>query len=151
MLALCVMPLCVSPFSVMPFSAWYLCGSGFFSISSSYRGLSFTNFDSVYFRFDLTLFTFRLLNFVIDIPSYSNAEFRPSVSRWLQTGKFAEICDLWFALGAKESWSKITNGKKNYRVLPRWNLEAIGAVGANFRPFSFGGSVEPLRWSAQPW
>ena len=24
-----------------------------------------TNFDSVYFRFDLTLFTFRLLNFVI--------------------------------------------------------------------------------------
>ena len=33
-------------------------------------------------------------------------------------------------------------------MLPRQNLEAIGAVGANFRPFSFGGSVEPLRWSA---
>ena len=32
----------------------------------------FTNFDSVYFRFDLTLFTFRLLNFVIDIPSYQS-------------------------------------------------------------------------------
>ena len=31
------------------------------------------------------------------------------------------------------------------------NLEAIGAVGANLRPFSFGGSVETLRWSAQPW
>ena len=45
----------------------------------------------------------------------------------------------------------ITNGKKNYRVLRRRNLEAIGAVGANFRPFSFGGSVEPLRWIAQPW
>ena len=30
----------------------------------------FTNFDSVYFRFDLTLFTLMLLNFVIDIPSY---------------------------------------------------------------------------------
>ena len=29
----------------------------------------FTNFDSVYFRFDLTLFTLMLLNFVIDIPS----------------------------------------------------------------------------------
>ena len=29
----------------------------------------FANFDSVYFRFDLTLFTLRLLNFVIDIPS----------------------------------------------------------------------------------
>ena len=28
----------------------------------------FTNFDSVYFRLDLTLFAFRLLNFVIDIP-----------------------------------------------------------------------------------
>ena len=42
------------------------------------------------------------------------------------------------------------NGKKNYRVLPRQNLEANGAVGANLRPFSFGGSVEPLRWSAQP-
>ena len=36
----------------------------------------FTNFDSVYFRFDLpvTLFTFRLLNVVIDIPS--NNRFR---------------------------------------------------------------------------
>ena len=68
-LPLCVMPLCVLPFSAMPFSARYLYDSGFFSISSSYRGLSFTNFDSVYFRFDLTLFTFRLLNFVIDIPS----------------------------------------------------------------------------------
>ena len=29
----------------------------------------FANFDSVYFRFDLTLFTLRLLNFAIDIPS----------------------------------------------------------------------------------
>ena len=28
----------------------------------------FTSFDSVYARFDLTLFTLRLLNFVIDIP-----------------------------------------------------------------------------------
>ena len=36
-------------------------------------------------------------------------------------------------------------------MLPRRNLEAIGAVGVNLRPFSFGGSVEPLRWSAQPW
>ena len=35
-------------------------------------------------------------------------------------------------------------------VLPRLNLEAIGAVGANLRPFSFGGSIGPLRWSAQP-
>ena len=25
-------------------------------------------------------------------------------------------------------------------------LEATGAVGANLRPFSFGGSVGPLRW-----
>ena len=33
----------------------------------------FTNFDSVYVRFDLSLFTFRLLNFVIDIPSYLGA------------------------------------------------------------------------------
>ena len=80
-----------------------------------------------------------------------NAEFKPRFSRWLHTGKVEEICDLWFALGAKVSWSKITNGKENYRVLPRGNLEAIGAVGANLRPFSFGGSVEPLRWSAQPW
>ena len=39
----------------------------------------------------------------------------------------------------------------NCHVLPKWNLEAIGAVGANLRPFSFGGSVEPLRWNAQPW
>ena len=45
----------------------------------------------------------------------------------------------------------MTNGKENYRVLPRWNLEAIGAIGANLRPFSYGGSIWPLRWSAQPW
>ena len=63
-LPLCVMPLCVLPFSVMPFSAFLV----FLPF--------FTNFDSVYFRFDLpvTLFTFRLLNFVIDIPS--NNRFR---------------------------------------------------------------------------
>ena len=36
-------------------------------------------------------------------------------------------------------------------MLPRGNLEAIGAVGANLRPFSFGESVGPFRWSAQPW
>ena len=30
------------------------------------------------------------------------------------------------------------------------NLEATGAVRANLRPFSFGGSVGPLRWSPQP-
>ena len=65
-----VMPLCGLPFSVMPFSASYLCDSGFFSISSIYRGLFWTNFETVYFRFDLSHFTFRLLNFVIDIPSY---------------------------------------------------------------------------------
>ena len=46
--------------------------------------------------------------------------------------KVAEIDALWFALGAKASWSKITNGKKTYRVLPSsQNLEATGAVGAN--------------------
>ena len=70
----CVMSVCVLPFSAMPFSARYLYDGGFFSISSSYRSLSFTNFDSVYFRFDLTLFTFRLLNFVIDIPSYKSCD-----------------------------------------------------------------------------
>ena len=52
----------------------------------------------------------------------------------------------WHRLGENASWSKITNGKRqNYRVLPRWNLEAIGAVRANLpRPFSFGRSVGPL-------
>ena len=80
-----------------------------------------------------------------------NAEFMPRFSRWLQTGKVAENCDPWFALGAKASWSKITNGKENYRVSPRRNLEAIGAVGANLWPFSFSGSAAPLLWSAQPW
>ena len=36
--------------------------------------------------------------------------------------------------------------KKNlvYGCVPRRNLEAIGTAGANFRPFSLGGSVEPL-------
>ena len=32
-------------------------------------------------------------------------------------------------------------------MLPRGNLEATGAVGANLRPFSFVGSVGPLHWS----
>ena len=36
-------------------------------------------------------------------------------------------------------------------MLPRRNLEAIGTARANLQPFSLGGSVEPLRWSAQPW
>ena len=36
-------------------------------------------------------------------------------------------------------------------MLPGRNLEVIGAAGANLRPFSFGGLVEPLRWSAQRW
>ena len=55
-LALCVMPVCVMPVCVMPFSARYLYDSGFFSISSFNRSLFFSNFDSAYFRFDLTLF-----------------------------------------------------------------------------------------------
>ena len=54
-----------------------------------------------------------------------NAKFKTSFSRWLQTGKVAEICDLWFSLGAKASWSKVTNGKENYRVLPRRNLRRL--------------------------
>ena len=40
----------------------------------------------------------------------------------------------------------MTNGKQNYRVFLDGILEATGAVGANLRPFSFGGSVGPLRW-----
>ena len=36
-------------------------------------------------------------------------------------------------------------------MVPRRDLEVIGAVGANLWPFSFGGSVGPLPWSAQPW
>ena len=62
------------------------------------------------------------------IQNNGNAEFRPRLSRWLQSGKFAEIGNLWFALGVRASWSKVMNGKDNYRVLPRRNLEAIGAV-----------------------
>ena len=69
-----------------------------------------------------------------------NAEFKPRFCSWLQTGRFAEIGDRWFALDVNASWRKITNGKQNYHVLPRRNLEAIGAVGANLGPFSFGGS-----------
>ena len=89
-LALCVMPLCVLPFSLMPFSAWYLYDSGFFSISSFYRGLFFTNFDAVNIRFDLTLFTFRSLNFVTDIPSY---ELTDSWKRTKLNGKGSDLPD----------------------------------------------------------
>ena len=83
-------------------------------------------------------------------PSFNgDVEFKPRFCRGLQMGKVAQICDLWFALSAKVSWSKITNGKENYRVLPRQNLEANGTVGVNLRPFSFSASVEPLYWTAQ--
>ena len=40
----------------------------------------------------------------------------------------------WYKLSCRDFWLKVTE-----------------AVGANLRPFSFGGSVEPLRWSPQPW
>ena len=87
-------------------------------------------------------------------PSVSNLSLRPC--RYLSTvtrssnqgsvdgfrrGKVAESGEFWFALRAKVSWNKITNGKPNYRLLP----------GANLRPFSFGESVGPLRWSPQHW
>ena len=39
--------------------------------------------------------------------------------------------------------------KKSHSVVR--NLEAIEAVGVNLRPFSFGGSFGPLRWSPQRW
>ena len=41
-------------------------------------------------------------------------------------------------------------GKLNNRVLPRRNLEPIGAVGTNLWPFSFDGSVGLLHLSPQP-
>ena len=75
-LAFCVMPLCVLPFSVMPFAVMpflrdtYMIVSFLVFLRFGVVFFFFTNFDSVYFRLDLTLFTFRLLNFVIDIPSY---------------------------------------------------------------------------------
>ena len=45
--------------------------------------------------------------------------------------------------------SRMESGTIVY-YLYRRNLEATGAVGANLWPFSFGGSVGPLRWSPQP-
>ena len=88
-LALCVMPLCVMPFALCLFacclfacslSAWCFLPWCLFLrdtymivallVFLPFTVVFFTNFDSVYFRFDLNLSTFRLLNFVIDIPSY---------------------------------------------------------------------------------
>ena len=67
-LPLFVMPLCLLPFSVMPFLRdTYMIVA--FLVFLSFSVVFFTNFETVYFRFDLTLFTFRLLKFVIDIPS----------------------------------------------------------------------------------
>ena len=50
----------------------------------------------------------------------------------------------------KKEKRKSPPGKLNNRVLPRRNLEPIGAVGTNLWPFSFGGSVGLLRLSPQP-
>ena len=37
-----------------------------------------------------------------------------------------------FALGANASWLKIANGKQNYRVLPRRNLEPLERIYGRF-------------------
>ena len=66
-------PFCKLPFLQCLFACClFLCDTQM--IVAFYRGFFFffTNLDSVYFRFDLTLFTFRLLNFVIDIAPYKN-------------------------------------------------------------------------------
>ena len=113
-LPLCVMPLCVLPFSAMPFSARLFSARlivAFLSISSSYRGLSFTTFDSVYFRFDLTLFTFRLLNFVIDIPSY----LYPVKHLWIYSNK--QNGD-WVRFGVVKLFL--------FRVRPKWVIRKYG-------------------------
>ena len=71
MTSFCLLPLCVLPFSVMPFLRdTYMIVAFLVFLPFRVVFFFFTNFDSVYFRFDLTLFTFRLLDFVIDIPSY---------------------------------------------------------------------------------
>ena len=43
---------------------------------------------------------------------------RDLASRSLCTESKSKVANLLFALGAKASWNKITNGKQNYRVLP---------------------------------
>ena len=53
--------------------AWHLYDSCLFKYFFFLPWSFFTSFDSVYTRFDLTLFTLRLLNFVIDIPSWRHA------------------------------------------------------------------------------
>ena len=96
-------------------------------------------------------------------PSVSNLSLRPG--RYLSTvtrsssrdsvdgqASHGKVCRDWRPLiRSRCKRRKITNEKQNYRVLPRRNLEAIRAVGANLRPLSFGGSVGPLCWSPQPW
>ena len=64
------MPLCMLPFSVMPFSADTSMTVAFSVFLPFNVVLFFTNFDSVSFRFDFTLFTFGLLNTIRDIPPY---------------------------------------------------------------------------------
>ena len=78
-----------------------------------------------------------------------NAEFRPQSMP--SDGKGCRDLRPLIRSRCKGVLKQDSDRKKNYRVLPSRNLEAIGAVGANFRPFSFGGSVEALRWSAEPW
>ena len=56
-----------------------------------------------------------------------------------------KVCRDWRPLirsRANASSRKVTNGKQNYRVLPRRNLEAIRAVVANLWTFP---SVDPWR------
>ena len=85
--ALCLFACCLLVWCLLLwclFLAWYLYESGFVVfLPFSVVFFFFTNFDSVCFRLDLTLFTFRLLNFVIDIPLYTSAKMSANFIQFL--------------------------------------------------------------------
>ena len=86
--------------------------------------------------------TWAIFNYLV------KAEFKWSFCRWLQTGMFAKTL-----IRLNVTWTKITNEKQNYPLgyTGRWNIEAIGAFGANLQLFSFSGYNQLLRSSTQPW
>ena len=68
----------------------------------------FTNFDSLYFRFDLSLFTYRLLNFVIDVNPHKIQPQRLIWKRLLARFTQAFLCSVifvFFCIGSQVNYN----------------------------------------------
>ena len=109
--ACCLFALCLFAYCLFAcwLFAWYLYDSGFFSISSFYRGLFFSNFYSAYFRFDLTLFnlSYWILSLIYPHIYCWSSKTMKRRSCWCTNflrSKRSRVCLLWIGKRAKKMW-----------------------------------------------